>query len=162
MDPEQQQTRRQFCRQCSAGLAALGGAAILQACGGGSPTSANGGGGGINAASLPSVNGSVVGNGIQVTIDAASPLAQAGSVAFVQSSAGSVLVARTGADAFSAVTSTCTHQGCTITGHNGSTYVCPCHGSQFDAAGRVLTGPAQRALQQFHTQFSNGVLTITA
>jgi cytochrome b6-f complex iron-sulfur subunit len=160
MDPEQQQTRRQFCRQCSAGLAALGGVTILQACGGGGgPTSANVGG--FGAASLPSVNGSVAGGGIQVTIDANSPLASTGSVAFVQSSAGSVLVARTGADSFSAVTATCTHQGCLITGHNGSTYVCPCHGSQFDTSGRVLSGPAQRSLQQFNTQFSNGVLTIT-
>jgi len=159
MDSEQQQTRRQFCRQCSAGLAALGGATILQACGGGSPTSASGG---SNAAALPSVNGSVVGNSIQVTIDASSPLANAGSVAIVLSSAGSVLVARTAGDSFTALSSTCTHQGCTITGHSGSTFVCPCHGSQFDTSGRVLSGPAPSSLQQFHAQFSNGVLTITA
>ena len=159
MDSEERQTRRQFCRQCSAGLAALGGATILQACGGGSPTSASGG---VNASALPSVNGSVVGSGIQVTIDASSPLASAGSVAIVLSSAGSVLVGRTGADSFTALSATCTHQGCTITGHNGSTYVCPCHGSQFDISGRVLSGPAPRSLQQFNTQFANGVLTITA
>ncbi len=158
MDSEQP-TRRQFCRQCSAGLAALGGAAILQACGGGSPTSASGGGG--FASTLPRVNGAAAGGGIQVSVDAASPLASPGAMALVQSSAGSVLVARTGTDSFTAVSATCTHQGCAITGFSGSSYVCPCHGSQFDESGRVLSGPASRSLQQYHTQFANGVLTIT-
>ena len=157
MDSEQQ-TRRQFCRQCSAGLAALGGSAILGACGGGSPTS----GSGFNAgSSLPRVSGSSAGGGIQVTVDASSPLASTGALALVTSSAGSVLVARTGSDTFAALSATCTHEGCAITGFSGSSFVCPCHGSQFDAAGRVLNGPATRALPQFRTQFANGVLTIT-
>jgi nitrite reductase/ring-hydroxylating ferredoxin subunit len=160
MESENQQTRRQFCRQCSAGLAALSGVAMLQACGGGGPTSSSGGS--FGGSSLPVVNGASAGGGIQVTIDAASPLASPGSMAFVQSSLGSVLVAHTGTDTFIAVTSTCTHQGCAITGFSGSNYVCPCHGSQFDANGRVLNGPASRSLQQFNTQFANGVLTITA
>jgi len=73
----EQQTRRQFCRQCSsAGLAALGGA-VLGACGGGSPTSSSG----INAPALPRVTGTSGGGGVQVTIDAASPLASPGSAA---------------------------------------------------------------------------------
>jgi len=160
MESENQQTRRQFCRQCSAGLAALSGVAILQACGGGGPTSSSGGS--FGGSSLPLVNGASAGGGIQVTIDASSPLASAGSMALVQSSAGSVLVARTGADTFTALSATCTHQGCAITGESGSSYVCPCHGSRFDTSGRVLNGPASRPLQQFNTQFANGVLTITA
>jgi len=61
------------------------------------------------------------GGGIQVAIDASSPLASA-----------------------------------------GSSYVCPCHGSRFDTSGRVLNGPASRALRQYQTQFANGVLTVTA
>jgi Rieske Fe-S protein len=160
MESDNQKTRRQFCRQCSAGLAALSGAAILQACGGGGPTSSSGGS--FGGSSLPRVSGASAGGGIQVTIDAASPLASAGSLALVQSSAGSVLVAHTGADSFTAVSATCTHEGCAITGMSGSNYVCPCHGSQFDASGRVLNGPANRPLQQFNTRFANGVLTITA
>lgn len=159
MDSEQQ-TRRQFCRQCTAGLAALGGSAVLGACGGGGPTSGSGGPG-INASSLPRISGSSAGGGIQVTVDASSPLAPTGALALVTSSAGSVLVARTGSDTFAALSATCTHEGCAITGFSGSSFVCPCHGSQFDAAGRVLTGPATRSLPQFRTQFANGVLTIT-
>ena len=161
MDSEQQ-TRRQFCRHTctAAGIAALGGAAaMLQACGGSSPTSS---GGGSNASALPRITGAVSGAAILVTIDAASPLASAGSAAFVSSQAGNVLVARGTGDAFSAVTATCTHESCLITGFSGQSYVCPCHGSQFDAAGRVVNGPATRALRQYQTQFAAGVLTITA
>jgi cytochrome b6-f complex iron-sulfur subunit len=157
-----QQTRRQFCtRTCSAAaVAALGGAlgAVLQSCGGGSPTSP----GGISAAALPTISGTVSGASIVVTIDGSSPLAAAGSLAFVQSSAGSVLVARTSQDAFSALSTACTHAACAITGYSGQTFVCPCHGSQFDTSGRVVMGPAQIALRQYTTQFAGGVLTITA
>jgi Rieske Fe-S protein len=160
MDSETQQTRRQFCRQCSVGLAALSGVAVLQACGGGGPTSSSGGG--FGGSSLPRVNGAAAGGGIQVAVDATSPLVSAGSLALVQSSAGSALVARTGADSFTALSATCTHEGCAITGFESSSYVCPCHGSRFDTSGRVLNGPASRPLQQFNTQFANGVLTITA
>jgi cytochrome b6-f complex iron-sulfur subunit len=40
-------------------------------------------------------------------------------------------------------------------------FVCPSHGSQFDSSGRVVTGPAGNALQQYATQFSGNVLTIS-
>jgi cytochrome b6-f complex iron-sulfur subunit len=158
-----QQTRRQFCaRTCSlAAVAAMGGAfaAVLQGCGGGgSPTSP----GGATADPLPTIDGTVAGSSIVVTIDASSPLATAGSVALVRSGIGNVLVARTSQDAFSALASICTHQNCAITGHSGQTFVCPCHGSQFDSSGRVLNGPAPSALRQYSAQFTSGVLTITA
>lgn len=152
-------TRRQFCGMCSvAGLAALGGT-VLQACGGGgSPTSGSGG----SAPQLSRIAGTVAGGGVQVTVDAASPLAAVGSAALVTSSAGSFLVARTAADAFTALTATCTHESCTITGFSGQSFVCPCHGSQFSTGGSVLNGPATRALRSYTTQFSGGVLSISA
>lgn len=47
--------------------------------------------------------------------------------------------------AFSAV---CTHQGCMVAAA-GDEFHCPCHGSTFDAAtGDVISGPAQRALDE--------------
>jgi cytochrome b6-f complex iron-sulfur subunit len=41
----------------------------------------------------------------------------------------------------------CTHLGCTV-GWNQQQqhFVCPCHGSQYDAQGRVIHGPAKRPL----------------
>lgn len=71
------------------------------------------------------------------------------------------LVARTAPDSFSALTSICTHEACTITGFDSATFVCPCHGSRFDFSGRVVNGPAVTGLRAFPTQFSGDVLTIT-
>jgi Rieske Fe-S protein len=51
-----------------------------------------------------------------------------------------------------AVNATCTHLGCTVkhvgVGLAPTQFECPCHGSQFDVEGRVLAGPATRALER--------------
>jgi Rieske Fe-S protein len=60
-----------------------------------------------------------------------------------------------------ALSATCTHQNCTITGQYNQDFVCPCHGSMFSASGQVLSGPAPRALTRYQTQLSGDVLTIT-
>jgi len=44
-----------------------------------------------------------------------------------------------------AVSSVCTHLGCTVA-RSTEGFSCPCHGSLFDAAGKVMGGPAPRAL----------------
>lgn len=148
-------TRRSFCVH-AATLAVIGGAGmLLEACSG-SPA------GPSNAPSLPTVNGTSSANGITVTIDSSSPLASIGGAALVQTSVGDFLVAHTGQNTYSAMTATCTHQTCTITGFQNQNFVCPCHGSTFDLNGHVLVGPAPVSLQQYATQFSNGVLTIAA
>jgi Rieske Fe-S protein len=110
---------------------------------------------------LSIVNGSVSGSTVVVQIDSASPLAAVGGAAQVRSSGGAFLISRTAQDTFSALTSTCTHDTCTITGFDSSNYVCPCHGSRFSTSGRVVNGPASAPLRTFSTQFSNNVLTIT-
>ena len=135
------QTRRQFCQQAchAASLAALG--VILPGCGG-SPTAPTGGGG------VP-------------RLDASSPLNAVGSAALVDASGRPVLVAHTAQDTFVALGGTCTHAQCTVSGFSGGDYVCPCHGSRYNTAGVVLSGPAPRNLTQLASAFANGVLTVS-
>lgn len=62
-------------------------------------------------------------------------------------------------DGLYAVSSTCTHLGCTVNGEDGK-FVCPCHGSQFDLSGRVLQGPASNTLPNFEVSLSDDGLVI--
>jgi Rieske Fe-S protein len=129
-------------------------ASMLESCGG-SPTAPS------NAPALPVINASVSSGALNVTVDAASPLATVGAAALVQSSSGNVLVTRSAQDAFVAVTAICTHEACTVTGFQNQRYVCPCHGSEYSTSGSVVKGPAVQALRQFSTRFASNVLTIS-
>ena len=46
-----------------------------------------------------------------------------------------------------AVSTVCPHLGCVVTRENDGGYLCPCHGSKFDAAGATVSGPSPRALK---------------
>lgn len=69
-----------------------------------------------------------------------------------------IYVLATGAD-FVAVSPICTHRGCTVDVH-GERLVCPCHGSTYDRAGRVLKGPAQRPLTRYAVTRQANLLVI--
>jgi cytochrome b6-f complex iron-sulfur subunit len=59
-----------------------------------------------------------------------------------------------------AMSAICTHLGCTV-GRVEWGYQCPCHGSRFDAAGRVLRGPAPKPLPWFKIlQGPDGLLLV--
>lgn len=148
-------TRRQFCVYASqsASFVAL---SALTACGG-SPASPSG----VSVTPAPAVSGTLSGRLVSIALDTAPALSAVGSAAIVQTSLGSFLVAHTGQDTYVALSSTCTHEACTITGFSGGRYTCPCHGSQFTTSGAVVTGPAARALPQFPTQVSGNVLSFT-
>ena len=48
-------------------------------------------------------------------------------------------------DGIGAMSAACTHLGCTIARVEWG-FQCPCHGSKFDAKGRVVAGPAPQPL----------------
>jgi len=49
-------------------------------------------------------------------------------------------------DAITAVSRRCPHLGCTLRTSGETALACPCHGSRFDARGRVERGPANAPL----------------
>jgi cytochrome b6-f complex iron-sulfur subunit len=83
-----------------------------------------------------------------------------GGAVLVDNNAGVFLIARTSDAAFTAIDAVCTHESCTVTGSDGTNYVCPCHGSRYDRNGHVVNGPAMAALRQYPTTFAGGVVTI--
>ena len=146
-------SRRRFCAGACQVASCATLATFFSACGG-SPTSPS-----APAATLPVLPGQFASSRVQVTV-AGSALDNVGAAALVESVAGMFLLARTSATAFTAVDAICSHESCTITGSDGSAYVCPCHGSRYSRSGQVLAGPAKASLRQFGTTFADGVVTI--
>ncbi len=53
--------------------------------------------------------------------------------------------------------SQCTHLGCAVHWDSAKkNFLCPCHGSVFDIAGKVTAGPAPRALDTLPSKVENG------
>ncbi len=56
-----------------------------------------------------------------------------------------------GAAGFTAMSLICSHLGCTVEKALEG-FACPCHGSRYDAQGRVTRGPATQSLRTLGTQ----------
>ncbi|MFC5461818.1 FAD-dependent oxidoreductase [Massilia niabensis] len=57
-----------------------------------------------------------------------------------------------------ALSATCTHLGCVVHWNSAErSWDCPCHGSRFDVEGRVLHGPAARALERVEREAGGSV-----
>jgi cytochrome b6-f complex iron-sulfur subunit len=57
-------------------------------------------------------------------------------------------------DGFCAISAVCTHLGCNVNHEAEKGFACPCHGSTFEADGRVRTGPAAWPLPRFAMSLS--------
>ncbi len=47
---------------------------------------------------------------------------------------------------FYAISAVCTHLGCIVDRDENQQFICPCHGTFFDAEGKLLSGPAPAPL----------------
>lgn len=66
-------------------------------------------------------------------------------------------VVRESEDKVTAYAPQCTHLGCAYHWENqSSTFVCPCHNSEFSKTGEVLTGPAPRPLDRYPVKIEAG------
>lgn len=72
-----------------------------------------------------------------------------------------VVVVRDPADAAGvvALSSLCTHQGCTVDWKE-SEFVCPCHQSKFSTEGEVLDGPASDPLKTFEAMVEGDAVLV--
>ena len=62
---------------------------------------------------------------------------------------------------FLAVSSKCTHLGCTVPWEDKEKrFACPCHGSSFDIRGSVISSPAPRPLDIYNVSIENNVVTV--
>jgi len=72
-----------------------------------------------------------------------------------------VLVARTIAGDFIAVSAACTHEGTTVQyNQSKNDFECPSHGATFDNTGKVTKGPARNNLAQYQTSLSGNSLRV--
>lgn len=70
------------------------------------------------------------------------------------------LVVRRRGAGFAAISTVCTHLGCTVKVSEAG-FDCPCHGSRYDKLGNVVTGPAPKPLAWYGVALApNGELEI--
>ena len=85
--------------------------------------------------------------GVLTVVGAVSDLDKNG---YLQTKEVAVLRNPTNPQKLIAVNPKCTHQGCDVKWVAGEKkYTCPCHGSNFDANGEVLNGPATKPLAAY-------------
>ena len=62
---------------------------------------------------------------------------------------------------FLAMSGKCTHLGCAVPwDKDQKKFICPCHASQFDIFGNVLSSPAPRALDLFKVTIVNKIIQV--
>lgn len=97
---------------------------------------------------------------VVLKLDEKSPLSKVGGSQTVETKNGKVVIARTGASSFAAVSAVCTHKGGPL-GYDETSklFVCPNHGSKFGTDGSNAGGPAKTPAKSFPTA-SAIVLTV--
>jgi cytochrome b6-f complex iron-sulfur subunit len=75
--------------------------------------------------------------------------------------AGRFYLARLEDGGFLALHRRCPHLGCSVPWEEkAKRFVCPCHGSSFDARGDLQSPPAPRALDLFPVRIENGLVKV--
>ncbi len=104
--------------------------------------------------------GAAVIEDVTVPVTPDGPLAKVGGSQVVDSSAGKIIVLRTGEKTFAAFSALCTHKKGLLK-YDGKQLVCPKHGSAFDASnGKVTAGPAEEALRSYATTLGEGSVRV--
>jgi len=74
---------------------------------------------------------------------------------------GKFYLARLEDGGFLALSRTCTHLGCTVPWvAKENKFICPCHSSEFDITGEVISPPAPRALDIYLVTIENNIVKV--
>ena len=74
---------------------------------------------------------------------------------------GKFYLARLEDGGFLALSRKCTHLGCTVPWlSKEKKFACPCHASEFDIRGDVISPPASRALDLYHVVIANNIVKV--
>ena len=74
---------------------------------------------------------------------------------------GHFYLSRLADGSFLALSAACTHLGCTVTWvPDENKFICPCHSSVFDMAGKVTGAPAPRDLDLHPVTIENGIVKV--
>jgi len=72
-----------------------------------------------------------------------------------------VIVAKTNAGEYIAVSAACTHEGVNVQFQSSNNrFHCPAHGANFTASGSVQNGPANSPLTKYNTNLSGNMLRV--
>ncbi|MBA9052955.1 MULTISPECIES: Rieske (2Fe-2S) protein [Streptomyces] len=109
---------------------------------------------GLAACSGPGGSGSAATPTAPVDLGAESDVAKGGAKLYKDHN---VVVSRDKSGTLKAYSTVCTHAGCPINKLQGTTLICPCHGSEFDAVtGKVVQSPATEPLTELSVKTQNG------
>ncbi len=73
----------------------------------------------------------------------------------------SVFISRSEKGMLQVLSPICPHLGCSVAWHeNQDKFICPCHGGQFSADGKHLSGPPPRGLDVLDVQIKDGKLQV--
>jgi cytochrome b6-f complex iron-sulfur subunit len=140
--------------------ASVGGVALVAAACGGSSSSSGSTTPSTGAASTSGAGTSAPSGGATAATGfiALSKIPTDSSVS-VKDPTGRILLMTQSGGKLTALSSVCTHQGCTVA-PSGSALACPCHGSQFSLTGEVQSGPATTALHTVAVKVSGGQVSL--
>jgi Rieske Fe-S protein len=97
-----------------------------------------------------------------ISLDKAEKLKTVNSSALLKIKDRQILFVRDSEKTIRALDPTCTHRQCTVD-YNSKTQniVCPCHGSTYNLEGKVIKGPAEKALTVFSAELSDNNIILT-
>lgn len=112
---------------------------------------------------VSSLNAAIAFEDVIVPIAADGPLVKVGGFQIVESTAGKLIVIRTGDAKFAAYSARCTHKKAVLAyDHATKQLACPSHGSRFYAGdGTVAKGPAETTLPSYVAKGGATSVTVT-